>query len=79
MVQSIPAFVDGRDADGQQFPLLAAQWAGTMHQRAIQLPVMSHHGRVNGMDLDNVVRIRNALCRCELGFRDIANEGHDTE
>ena len=77
MVQSIPAFVNGRYANGQHFPLFAAQWAGAVHQCSIQLPVMSHHGRMYGMDLDDVVRIRNAFRRLELGFRDVANEGHD--
>ena len=79
MVQSISAFVDGRNTNGQHFPLPAAQWARAVHQCPIQLPVMSHHGRMNGMDLDDVVRIRDTLCRRKLGFRDVPNERHDPE
>jgi hypothetical protein len=76
MSDSIVTVIESRDANGHHFAFAPRERPGPMHDLAIQLVMLSHHGRVNRMDLDDVVRIRYALRRFEVLSGNIPDEGH---
>lgn len=76
MPQSIATVVDGRDPDREHLAKPAAEWAGTVHELQIQLVVLAHYRRMDGVDLNDVVPVGDPLVRCQLLFGDVTNEGH---
>jgi hypothetical protein len=61
MVDSVAASVERGNTHGHQLALAPRQWSGPVHELAIELQVLAHHGRVHGMNLDDVVFIVDAL------------------
>ena len=66
MMNSIPAPVERRYANAENFAFAAGQRTWLVHHFAVQIVVLPHHRRVNGVNLDDVVRVRDALGGVEL-------------
>ena len=62
VVQSIPAVVERRYANGQHLAQPVRHRPRIVHHRTVQPVVIAHHGGMTGVDLDDVVGVRDAVC-----------------
>ena len=76
VVDSIWTVIESRNADRENLSLSPGEWPGSMHEFTIKLVVLSHDRRVDRVDLDDVIRIRNALAGRELAGGNVSDESH---
>lgn len=76
MVDSIRTVIQPRDAHSDDLALAPAQRPAPVHQLPIELEMLAHDGRMHRVDLDDVVRIVDAICCGEFGGRNVSNERH---
>ena len=78
MADSIVTVIERRYAHGHDLALQARQRSWTMHQLQIQLVMLAHDGRVNAVNLQDVVRVRHAVFRRQVLVAHITDKRHAT-
>ena len=76
MVQSMVAVIERRNAHAQQLALAPRQRAGSMHQLLVEIVVLAHHGRMNRVNLNDVVGIGHTILGRQRVGGHVINECH---
>jgi len=63
-------------AHAEQLAFTAAERPGPVHQGLVELPVLALHGRMHGVDLDDVVGVGDAVAGRERVGCDVGDEGN---
>lgn len=76
MLDSVVALVQRGNANGKHLTFTPSERAASVHQLPVQFQMLAHDGRVNGMDLNDVVPVIHSVLFALCFRRNVLDERH---